>query len=128
MTVLLFLGYSVNPIDKSNEPWLCMKLKSKFDGAGMDKHQRPDLNVVLVIDISGSMASLMSTDLNTTVGGESKLDAAKKCMLAICEKFTNTDFVGLVAFDDRVGYVYESLFMNHFLDGLTYLSADTLSI
>ena len=70
----------------------------------MDKHQRPELNVVMVVDISGSMASLMSTDL-ATADGESKLDAAKKCMLAICEKFTKSDFVGLIAFDDRVGYV-----------------------
>ena len=92
-----------------------MKLKSKFDGAGIDKHQRPELNIVMVIDISGSMASLMSSE-STAADSESKLDAAKKCMLAICDKFTNTDFVGLIAFDDRVGFAYELnfLFINIF--------------
>ncbi|KAI6647128.1 Von Willebrand factor type A domain containing protein [Oopsacas minuta] len=93
-------GYSINPVNKTSEPWLCMKLKSKFDGSGMEKHHRPNLNIVLVIDISGSMGTPMSNEDGSMLAGETKLQAAQKCMLAICEKFTDIDCVGLIAFDD----------------------------
>ena len=100
------LGFSVNPITKENEPWLCMKLKSKYDGVGMESHKRPNLNIVLVIDISGSMGSLMSdeSDGPGLFSGETKLQAAQKCILAICEKFTDIDYFGLIAFDNTVSY------------------------
>lgn len=94
----------MNPTTKENEPWLCMKLKSKYDGIGMESHKRPNLNIVLVIDISGSMGSQMSDDSDGVglFSGETKLQAAQKCILAICEKFTDLDYFGLIAFDDTV--------------------------
>ena len=83
-----------------------MKLKSKYDGVGMESHKRPNLNIVLVIDISGSMRSLMSdeSDGPGLFGGETKLQAAQKCILAICEKFTDMDYFGLIAFNHSVSY------------------------
>ena len=80
-----------------------MKLKSKYDGVGMETHKRPNLNIVLVIDISGSMGSHMSNDSDGGLfSGETKLQAAQKCILAICEKFTDIDYFGMIAFDDTV--------------------------
>lgn len=87
------------------EHWLGMQLASRYDGNGFHKHPRPSISLVIVLDISGSMMSaLEETDVPGSPSwycapGKSKLDAAKRCLLAILAQLRAEDSVGVVLFN-----------------------------
>ena len=80
--------------DASPQHWLGVNFASCFDDGGMAALGRPPLDLVFVVDISGSMSC--SFDNDTTGGGswgsswnvddsKSKLGVAKRCALCPLE-------------------------------------------
>jgi len=97
---------SKDPFSKNPEYYVCAGLNSRNDGEGLYKHGgRPALNIVLILDISGSMNG--SFDWNESK--DSKLDVAKKIIIsAIMPKLNDKDSLGLVLFDDKA-YITQPL-------------------
>jgi len=79
-----------------------MQVRSKYDGKGLLKFGRPMVNLVIVLDISGSMGSQLSDDESI-----SKLEAAKKCCVEAINKLTNKDRIGIIIFNQ------DSQIINH---------------
>ncbi len=76
-----------DPLSGIPEEYLCIGLNSKvffdairsqnpFDGEGIRKYGRPKLNLVIVLDISGSMSSSFD-DTSQAVDNRSKIAIAK---------------------------------------------------
>jgi len=78
------------------EYWLSVNFNSKYDGDGIKKHQRSDLNVVIALDISGSMQSQFQGDDDSN---KSKLQVAKESILFLLEQLKGEDAFGLITFD-----------------------------
>jgi len=100
---------SVTTRASATEDALYMRLdfSSKFDGA-MTKDSRSPLDVVFVVDISGSMASPFLDDSDR----RSKLRVAVDSLLMILDKLTPDDRVAVVEFNDSklsICYIYIQL-------------------
>lgn len=82
-----------------------MNFNSKYDGEGIRTHGRPVINLVVALDISGSMSSSFVGD-DESGESASKLDVAKESILSIlsqlkvsylivllniCRKMTHSD-------------------------------------
>eukprot|EP01047_Picozoa_sp_COSAG01_P076071 COSAG01_NODE_13238_length_1615_cov_1.255277_1_plen_409_part_10 len=76
---------------------------SKYDGVGIATHadEIPALDVVVVMDISGSMGCNFSNDGGDRwrSGGVTKLDVAKRALVAISKKLRPQDALGVVLFN-----------------------------
>jgi len=84
------------------EHWLGLQLASKYDGDGFREQPRPALSLALVLDISGSMSQALEVDEAMPyycAPGKSKLDAAKRCLLAIIAQCDAADCVSVVLFN-----------------------------
>ena len=99
---------AVNTSDGS--AFLGLGFASKFDGAaGLVQHaaEVPALDVTVVVDISGSMGRQFSNDSDGSsgprgwggTGGTTKLDVAKRCLLAISKKLRKQDALAVVLFN-----------------------------
>lgn len=108
---------SKNPLDPSTvENYLCIGLKSETD---FSKAKRKTLNLVIVLDISGSMSSSFGSyyydQMNKKDAAEaeaaekeyagqgrlSKLDVAARSIVALLAHLKPGDSLGIVLFDDR---------------------------
>ncbi|EFC43324.1 predicted protein [Naegleria gruberi] len=93
---LLESAYSVaidhDPITLEKQIHLALGLHSCKDG----KNERKDLNLVIVLDISGSMSSSMSGK-----GSESKMKVANKVICEIIDNLKDFERLGIVLFDDK---------------------------
>ena len=56
------------------------------------------MNLVIVLDISGSMSMTFDADSNSKNGG-TKLDIAKKCLIAVLDQLNDNDRFGLILFN-----------------------------
>jgi len=117
-----------NPQTGLAEHWLSVQLCSKFDGAGMARHGRPSLSVSLVLDISGSMMMPLEGDEDEDDGlaqrqdvsegwrdgglvsrrRRSKLEAAKRAVLAIIGQLTPADEVSVILFNHTTHVLQEA--------------------
>jgi Ca-activated chloride channel family protein len=70
-----------SPFTNESQQWVGMSLNSVYDGKGMEENGRPNLNLVVVLDISGSMGMQFSEDCS-----DQKLDVAKKCLTALVDQ------------------------------------------
>lgn len=77
-----------------------VSFSSKYDGAGIATHiaEIPALDVVVVMDISGSMGCSFDGD-RWRSGGITKLDVAKRALIAISKKLRPQDALGVVLFN-----------------------------
>lgn len=103
------VGTSDDPVTHNAQHWLGVNFASCFDDGGMAALGRPPLDLVFVVDISGSMSC--SFDNDATAGGsgwgswsvdddsKSKLGVAKRCMKAIFGQLTENDRVGIMLFN-----------------------------
>jgi len=97
---------AINSSDGS--AYLGLGFASKFDGeAGLAQHaaEVPALYITVVMDISGSMGCQFSNDSDGSspwgcpAGGTTKLDVAKRCLLAISKKLRKEDGLAVVLFN-----------------------------
>jgi len=76
---------------------------SRYDGVGISNHvdEIPALDVTVVMDISGSMGCSFSNDGDEMwrTGGVTKLDVAKRALIAISKKLRPQDALGVVLFN-----------------------------
>jgi hypothetical protein len=83
---------SIDPVTGNREHWLGVNWQSRFDGPGMAAIGRPDLDLILCVDISGSMGCAFDNDADggggfgggwgsSSYGGPScKLKVAVACL------------------------------------------------
>eukprot|EP00755_Sulcionema_specki_P038366 Sspe_Gene.110746::Locus_91807_Transcript_1_1_Confidence_1.000_Length_476::g.110746::m.110746 len=66
-----------DPLNHRDEPYLVLGLRTKFDGAGVKKFGRPQLKLVVVVDMSGSMNAHFPSGKHTG-SSSSKLEVVKQ--------------------------------------------------
>jgi len=96
-----------NPSNGCQETFVGCSINSKYNGEGMRLHGRPDLNIVLTLDISGSMGCSFDGEYFGS-SSESKLEGAKKCVLAIIKQLKDNDRLGIVLFNHESN-VFQSI-------------------
>jgi Mg-chelatase subunit ChlD len=98
-------------LDSDGAAYLALKMSSDANGSSVkDTSKRPKLNLVFVLDISGSMGMSFDNDDDISDNDNifrtrsSKLDCAKKCLKAYLGQLTREDRVGIVLFnhDQRI--------------------------
>ncbi len=97
------LAHTIDPLTKENDFWASASYNSKFDGAGMKasegRSSRPALNLVVALDISGSMADTFhATELGSN---DKKLQVAKESLLTLLSQLRDDDAFGLVLFNTK---------------------------
>ncbi len=81
---------------RSQGTFIRLDFASCLDGA-MNKSKKPPLDVVFVIDTSGSMEESFPDDPDR----RSKLDVAKDCLMKLIDQLDTNDRVGLVSFTEQ---------------------------
>ncbi|MDD5495236.1 MAG: VWA domain-containing protein, partial [Dehalococcoidia bacterium] len=104
-----------DPISRKTEYYLSVGLNS---GMKQDEFERKLLNLVIVLDISGSMSSPFdeyyydSAGMRKTLGyserNMQKIEVAKDAINTILEQLTGNDRLGVVLFNDR-SYLLQSM-------------------
>jgi Ca-activated chloride channel homolog len=93
---VLYGSYSTmgitDPLTKEDEKYLLTSLNSTFDG----KNHREPLNLIFVLDISGSMQSSMGSD------STSKMQVANQILVQILKTLNKKETFGIVLFDNKV--------------------------
>jgi len=91
-----------DPVTGNTEDWLGVNFRSCYDDAGMSKLGRPPIELVLVLDISGSMSCGFEEGYGWGCDpSKSKLGVAKRCINAILAQLTPDDSVGIVLFNQE---------------------------
>ena len=80
-----------------------LSFASKFDGALTNASLRPSLDIVFVLDISGSMGSKFPDDKDN----RNKLDVAKQALLAVIKKLSEGDRVAIITFNESHKLVHD---------------------
>ena len=84
--------------DERGDSWLGVSFASCLDGVrGMRAHGRPPLDLVVVVDVSGSMSCQFAAS-GQGYGGDTKLDIAKLCVHGILPLLRPQDRFSLVSF------------------------------
>ncbi len=109
--VVLFFFFFFSPLsllqnNNNNKTTKGIRFASALDGKGLNAHGRPSLSLVFCLDISGSMESSFSNDEKNSNenwfrrdNGSSKLNAAKKCIVAIGKQLRPSDDVAILLFN-----------------------------
>jgi len=87
------------PFTNQTETWLGVNFTSKYDGNSIQKSKRPALNMVIVLDISGSMSVPFHG------GNRSKMDVAKESILAVTNQLCDEDYFSVVVFNVKASVV-----------------------
>lgn len=90
-----------HPLTGESEYWMSVNFVSKFDGPGIQKYGRPVLNLVVALDISGSMFNNFEGET-----GNSKMKVAKESLLIILSQLKPEDSFGLVLFNETASVVH----------------------
>lgn len=86
-------------IDTVEEFWFGLNFISKFDGNGLSITSRPKLNLAIVLDVSGSMVSVLGKS------AESKISIAKKNLLQVTQQLKDTDTITFITFNTEPNVV-----------------------
>ena len=92
----LLASQSVNPITNELEKYLSIGLLSSEDG----KNVRQPLNLIIVLDISGSMDANLSQKKWYSKSSQSKLDLARSCTKNIYSQLKDDERLGVFTFND----------------------------
>jgi len=107
-------AHTRDPLTQAEDCWIGVSYNSKYDGIGMKTNtqgrhsNRPALNLVVALDISGSMGDTFrgddddnDTDDESVGGGQKKLQVAKDCLLTLLAQLRDDDAFGLVLFNNK---------------------------
>jgi Ca-activated chloride channel family protein len=105
-------AHTRDPLTQQEDCWVSVSYNSKYDGVGMKTNtggrssNRPALNLVVALDISGSMGDTFrgddsDEDETSAVGGQKKLQVAKECLLTLLAQLRDDDAFGLVLFNTQ---------------------------
>eukprot|EP00938_MAST-03A_sp_MAST-3A-sp1_P005770 g5770.t1 len=102
-----FEPYLDSGFDSDGNRYVSLAMGSDANGSGMSSSKRPLLNLVFVLDISGSMGSSFDNDDHDSgvfARRSSKLDCAKRCLRAYLGQLRPEDRVAIVLFnhDQRI--------------------------
>jgi len=86
-----------DPFSQTPEYYLSVGLNS---GAGDQEFKRPKLNLVVVLDISGSMAETITDGNTTQTTQEKKIETARKALIELIKVLNPDDRLAVVLFDD----------------------------
>lgn len=92
----LLASQSYNPRTSELEKYLSIGLLSCEDG----KNHREPLNLILVLDISGSMCCTLNEKKGFFGKRKTKIDLAKNCVKNIFSKLDKNERLGLITFND----------------------------
>jgi len=95
----LQIHQSLNPFTNSLEKYLSLALLGSEDG----KNHREPLNLMIVLDVSGSMNDYLFRKNRN----KNKLELAKSCVKNIYHKLQDDERLGVVAFNDKPSMVLE---------------------
>lgn len=101
------LAHTRDPLTQQEDHWVGVNYNSKYDGIGMNTNtngrpsNRPALNLVVALDISGSMGDTFKSDDETGDSTQKKLQVAKDCLLALLSQLHDDDAFGLVLFNSK---------------------------
>lgn len=84
---------SNDPISHNEEFYLGLFFNSKLDGDGINLYRRPPLNLVVCLDVSGSMAAHFAN--------ETKLSVAKKSIRGLVSNLKANDKICIIAFNNE---------------------------
>jgi uncharacterized protein YegL len=101
----LFYSEFYHPVSKTNQKYFMIGLLGSDDG----KNRRDTMDVVIVIDRSGSMGSgLYDTDAKTERSQQkSKMELTIEATKEIFEIFDEDEQIGIIAFDNKIEMVQE---------------------
>ncbi|ETO32295.1 von Willebrand factor type A domain-containing protein [Reticulomyxa filosa] len=97
---------SRDPISNEMQEWLGIGMHSKYDGKkGIAKYGRPNVALVVALDVSGSMScDIPSGEGDTTL--TSKLDVAKYSLVSMLKQLKDNDSLGIVTFTSECQVVF----------------------
>ena len=84
----LNLAQAKNPLTNEMEKYLAIGLLSSED----EKNYREPLNLIIVLDVSGSM--------NCALSNGNKMNLAKSCVKSIYKKLNDDEALGLITFNN----------------------------
>lgn len=87
---------SRDPISNQVEYYLAVGLNSKYDGPGIKEFKRPPLNLVVCIDVSGSMGIGFNYKETKT-----KMDVAIESLKILLSQLKPEDSFSLISFDTK---------------------------
>ena len=93
-----------DPLSRDMEAWLSVGLDSGLKAA---EFERPDLNLVVVLDVSGSMSGTLESYYYDSPGARpgfehtTKMAAANRAVAGLIDMLGPGDTLGIVLFDDR---------------------------
>lgn len=92
---------STNPLSKEQEYYMSIGLNSNIKE---NDFKRDKINLVIVLDISGSMSSSFNSyyyDKKGNTDSKSKMKVAEECVNNLIDKLNPDDRLGIVLFDDQ---------------------------
>mmetsp|Transcript_17919 Transcript_17919/g.19946 ORF Transcript_17919/g.19946 Transcript_17919/m.19946 type:complete len:465 (+) Transcript_17919:33-1427(+) len=90
-----FKSQSRNPISGEIERHICVGLSGKLDGQGLyELNERWPINVVIALDVSNSMNSLMCAN-----GTKTAIAVAKDSLVGLLPNLKDNDKLGIILFD-----------------------------
>lgn len=92
---------STDPLSKEKEYYLSVGLNSNIKESDFN---RPKINVVIALDISGSMSSSFNSyyyDNSDKSDNKSKMKIAEECLNNLIDKLNPDDRLGIVLFDNQ---------------------------
>eukprot|EP00026_Physarum_polycephalum_P001503 Phypoly_transcript_01505.p1 GENE.Phypoly_transcript_01505~~Phypoly_transcript_01505.p1 ORF type:complete len:1013 (+),score=195.00 Phypoly_transcript_01505:247-3285(+) len=94
---------STDPFSRVSEHYLVVGLASKYDGDGIQIHGRNPFNLVIAVDISGSMSGKLGTSEDT----RTKMEITVNSVISIISLLKPGDRFGCVTFNDDVTVVQD---------------------
>jgi len=95
-----------DPVSNEMQEWLGLGLHSKYDGKkAIAKYGRPNVALIIVLDISGSMDDLIEMSEGEKEQ-HTKLNVAKHSLLSMLRNLKDKDWLSIVVFDDSADVIH----------------------
>jgi Ca-activated chloride channel homolog len=92
---------TIDPLTKKEEKYISLTFHSIKDG----KNERDDLNLIVALDISGSMGEKLK-DEDGEISG-SKMETSNEILVEIIKKLKDEERMGIVLFDENIKVLQE---------------------